>query len=59
MDKATLERLTQLTLAAQGQKTKRPLHEIIGSEKMAAEKYMPPVPPTTTGKELTEQTGIE
>ncbi len=43
MDKATIERLTQLARAAQGKETKRPLKEILSSEKLAGEKYLPPV----------------
>ncbi len=43
MNKATIERLTQLARAAQGKATKRPLKEILASERLAGEKYLPPV----------------
>lgn len=48
MDKATIERLTQLTLAAQGKPTKRPLKEILLAEKVVASKYLPRQPVTKT-----------
>ena len=51
MNKAQLERLTQLTLAAQGKPTKRPLEEILKSERAAAEKYIPRPPVITSGVE--------
>jgi len=56
MIKAQLERLTQLALAAQGKPTKRPLKDILASERSAAEKYLPRPPLTTTGEALTEET---
>ena len=40
MDKAQIERLTQLNRAAQGKSTKRPLDEILKSERAVAEKYI-------------------
>lgn len=49
MNKATIERLTQLALAAQGKKTKRPLKEILASERSAGEKYIPPTRITRAG----------
>ena len=39
-DKAQIERLTQLARAAQGKSTKRPVDEIIKSEKLAASHYI-------------------
>lgn len=51
MNKAQLERLTQLALAAQGKPTKRPLKEILASERSAAEKYIPRPLITKTGVE--------
>ena len=57
MNKAQIERLTQLTLAAQGKTTKRPLDEILRSERAAAEKYIPRQPVTRgesgTGEQVT------
>lgn len=41
MNKAQIERLTQLALAAQGKPTKRPVNEILASERSAAEKFLP------------------
>ena len=38
--KAQIERLTQLALAAQGKPTKRPVNEILASEKLAASQYI-------------------
>lgn len=49
MNKAQIERLTQLALAAQGKPTKRPVKEILLSEKSAAEKYIPRVTVTKIG----------
>jgi hypothetical protein len=49
MDKAQIERITELALAAQGKPTKRLLKEILASEKSAAGKYIPRVPVTKTG----------
>jgi len=46
MDKASIERLTELTLAAQGKPTKRPLKDILRSERAVAEKYIPRQPVT-------------
>lgn len=48
MNKAQLERLTQLARASQGKETKRPLEEILASERGAAEKYIPRAKPTKT-----------
>lgn len=48
MDKATIERLTQLTMAAQGKPTKRPLKDILLAEKVVASKYIPRQPVTKT-----------
>jgi hypothetical protein len=53
MNKAMIERLTQLTLAAQGKPTKRPLNEILRSERAAAEKYIPRQPVTKTSEGVT------
>ena len=50
MNKAMIERLTQLTLAAQGKPTTRPLDEILRSERAAAEKYIPRQPVTRTSE---------
>ena len=50
MNKAMTERLTQLTLAAQGKPTKRPLEEILRSERAAADKYIPRPPVTRTSE---------
>lgn len=50
MNKAMIERLTQLTLAAQGKPTKRPLDEILRSERTAAGKYIPRQPVTRTSE---------
>ncbi len=47
MNKAQIERLTQLARASQGKETKRPLKDILASEKAAAEKYIPRSSPTT------------
>ena len=57
MNKAQLERLTQLALAAQGKPTKRPVKEILLSERSAAEKYLPKVTLTATGEQPAEQRG--
>lgn len=56
MGKAQIERLTELARAAQGKATKRPLKEILASEKAAAEKYIPRVPVTKTGTIPTGET---
>ena len=45
--KATLERLTQLQRAAVGKETKRPVSEILASEKSAARQFIPPAQPVT------------
>lgn len=50
MNKAQIERLTQLTLAAQGMTTTRPLQEILRSERTAADKYIPRQPVTRTSE---------
>jgi hypothetical protein len=55
-DKATIERLTQLARASQGKATKRPVAEILASEKSAAEKFIPRPKPTATIEQPTEQT---
>jgi len=55
VDKATIERLTQLTLAAQGKKTKRPVDELLKSERAAAEKYIVRPPPVTSGVETPQE----
>jgi len=39
--KAQLERLTQLSRASAGKSTKRPVKEILASEKLAASQYIP------------------
>ncbi len=52
-DKAQIERLTQLTLLAQGQKTKRTPEEILAAEKTAAAKYVAKPAPINTGTEST------
>ena len=49
VDKAQIERLTELVRAAQGKETKRPLADILQSERAAAEKYVTRVPVTRTG----------
>jgi hypothetical protein len=54
MDKAQIERLTQLTLAAQGKATKRPLKDILRSEKSAAARYIPKQPVTKTPEGTSE-----
>ena len=56
MDKATIERLTQLTLAAQGKPTKRPVDELLKSERAAAERYIARLPPVTSGVEAPQET---
>ena len=55
MDKAQIERLTELARAAQGKPTKRSLKEILASEKSAAGKYIPRVPVTKTGTVTPEE----
>jgi hypothetical protein len=54
VDKAQLERLTQLSLMVQGKPTKRSRDEILKSEKVAAEKYIPAPKVTSTGPEAAE-----
>lgn len=54
MNKAQLERLTQLARASQGKKTKRPLQEILASEKAAAEKYVARPKPIQSVEQPTE-----
>ena len=56
MNKAQIERLTQLTLAAQGRKTQRPLKDILASEKAAAAMYTPHPPGIVTGMETVPET---
>lgn len=58
MDKATIERITQLSLAAQGKKTKRPVDEILKSEKAAGAQF-PPSPPATGFSEPLPAAGEE
>jgi hypothetical protein len=53
VNKAMIERLTQLTLAAQGKPTSRPLDEILRSERAAADKYIPRQPVTKTSEGTT------
>jgi hypothetical protein len=48
VNKAMIERLTQLTLAAQGKPTKRPLEEILLAERLVAKKFLPRQPITKT-----------
>jgi ApbE superfamily uncharacterized protein (UPF0280 family) len=55
VNKAMIERLTQLTLAAQGKPTRRPLEEILRSERAAADKYIPRQPVTKTSEVSSEQ----
>jgi len=55
VDKATIERLTQLTLAAQGKPTKRPVDDLLRAERVAAEKYIARLPPVTTGVEAPQE----
>jgi hypothetical protein len=45
--KATIERLTQLQRAATGKETKRPVGDILKSEKAAAAQYLPAEQPVT------------
>ena len=59
MNKAQIERLTQLALAAQGKPTKRPMPEIFLSERSAAAKYIPRVTLTATRETPTEEEGVE
>ncbi len=48
MNKAQIERLTQLARASQGKDTKRPLNEILATERSAAKMYIAmPVPAKT------------
>jgi hypothetical protein len=54
VDKAQIERLTQLSLMVQGKPTKRSRDEILKSEKVAAEKYIPAPKVTSTGPEKAE-----
>ncbi len=53
--KAQIERLTQLALASQGKETKRPLKEILASEKLAAARYIPRSAKITTGQQPVEE----
>lgn len=50
MNKAQIERLTQLTLLVQGKETKRTPQEILASEKSAAAKYLVRPKVTQTGE---------
>lgn len=59
MNKAQIERLTQLALASQGKPTKRPVKEMLLSERSAAEKYIPRPVLTVTGEPPTEEEGAE
>ncbi len=54
MNKAQIERLTQLARASQGKDTKRSLKEILASEKAAAERYIARPRPTATVQQLPE-----
>ena len=55
MDKAQIERITQLALAAQGKKTKRPVKEILASERSAAEKFIARSKPIASVEQPAEQ----
>jgi hypothetical protein len=55
MDKAQLERITQLARAAQGKPTKRPVDELLKSERAAAEKYIVRPPPVTAVVEAPQE----
>ena len=59
MDKAQLERITQLALAAQGKGTKRPVKEILASEKSSAEKFIARSKPITSVEQPAEQLTAE
>ena len=59
MDKAQIERITQLALAAQGKETKRPVKEILLSERAAAEKFIARSKPIATVQQPTEMEGVE
>ena len=48
IDKAQIERLTQLTRAAQGRPTRRTPEEIAASERQAAAKFLPRPPAVKT-----------
>ena len=48
IDKAQIERLTQLTRAAQGKTTKRTPAEIAEAERQAAAKFLPRPPAVKT-----------
>ena len=52
MDKAQIERLTQLTRAAQGLPTKRTPAQVLEAERLAAQKYLarPPAKVRGTGE---------
>jgi hypothetical protein len=56
VNKAQIERLTQLTLAAQGKPTKRPLKELLLAERVVADKYIPRQPITKTREGTGETT---
>ncbi len=56
-DKAQLERLTQLARAVQGKETKRPVKEIVASEKSAAEKFIARAKPIASVKPSAEESG--
>ncbi len=49
MDKAQIERLTQLTRLAQGQPTKRTRAEILAAERAAAKSYLARPAPAMKG----------
>ena len=55
MDKAQLERITQLALAAQGKPTKRPVKEILASEGVLAGKLFTRPPAVTRGVETLKE----
>jgi hypothetical protein len=50
MNRAQIERLTQLALAAQGKPTKRTVKEILAGERSAAAKYIPRTSLPSAGK---------
>jgi len=58
MNKAQIERLTQLALVTQGKPTKRPVKEILASERSAAAKFTPRVTLTSTGEQTTPQSEV-
>ena len=55
MNKAQLERLTQLALAAQGKETKRPVKDILASERTLARNRIAQPPPAQTIQPPAEQ----